>query len=55
MVNPTDIKIADRPAPKARKVLMNRAIREALDYELGNDPTTSRGSGLAQFSLLDDI
>ncbi|MCB9971138.1 MAG: transketolase C-terminal domain-containing protein [Hyphomonas sp.] len=39
MVNPTDIKTAQRPAPKARKVLMNRAIREALDYELANDPT----------------
>lgn len=40
MVNPTDITTAERPAKKARKVLMNRAIRETLDYELANDPTT---------------
>lgn len=38
MVNPTDIQTAERPQAKARKTLMNRAIREALDYELANDP-----------------
>ncbi|MCB2072645.1 MAG: alpha-ketoacid dehydrogenase subunit beta [Novosphingobium sp.] len=29
----------ERPKAKGRKVLMNRAIREALDYELANDPS----------------
>ena len=39
MVNPTDIQMDERPKAKGRKVLMNRAIREALDYELANDPS----------------
>lgn len=39
MVQSTDMPMAEAPKTKARKVLMNRAIREALDHELASDPT----------------
>ena len=50
MVNPTDIQTDERPRAKARKILMNRAVREALDYELAHDPSVFlMGEDLGKF------
>ncbi|MGE0776436.1 MAG: alpha-ketoacid dehydrogenase subunit beta [Sphingomonadaceae bacterium] len=42
--------IVEKPPTKARKVVMNRAIREALDYELATDPAVFlMGEDLGKF------